>query len=258
MSEDHGQITCVTTVQERWERLDHSTFFGIPIAGFENAGRQQLTLLIMSGLEPQSKVLDIGCGVLRAGYWLIHFLDPHCYFGIEPHRERLETGRTMILEPESERVKQPSYDTNASFDSSVFGVKFDFFLAYSIWTHAPKPQIEVMLDNFLRDSNPGAVFLTTILPAVWPLHDYAGENWFGTSHESNVPGCIRHRISWIKDACRRRGLHVRKIGRERDGQTWLLIARDERRRLLFRTIWAESFMQGFINRIARARSILRQ
>ena len=248
----------MATLQERAERLDHSKFFGVPIFGFENAGRQQFALLIMSGLEPHSKVLDIGCGMLRAGYWLIHFLDPHCYFGIEPQRERLETGRTMILEPETERAKQPRYDTNASFDSSVFGVKFDFFLAYSIWTHASKPQIEVMLDNFLRDSNPGAVFLASILPAVWPLRDYRGEEWFGTSHESNVAGCIRHRMSWIKDACRRRSLHVHKIGRERDGQTWLQIARDERSRLLFRTIWGESLARRFMRRIARSRSSSQQ
>lgn len=229
----------MTTVQERAERLDPSKFFGVPIAGFENAGRQQFVLLVMAGLEPQSKVLDLGCGVLRAGYWLIHFLDPHCYYGIEPSRERLEMGRTLILEPETERVKQPRFDTNPDFDSSVFGVKFDFFIAYSIWTHASKPQIETMLDNFLRDSKPDAVFLTSILPAVWPRRDYRGKGWFGTSHESDQPGCIRHSLKWIGSECRRRGLRVRNLGRERDGQTWLQISRDSRTRLLFRTIWAE-------------------
>ena len=229
------------TVQERAERLDRSTFFGVPIAGFEKAGRQQFVLLLMAGLEPHSKVLDLGCGVLRAGYWLIHFLDPHCYFGIEPHRERLETGRTLLLEPDTERVKEPRFDTNPEFDSSVFGVKFDFFLAYSIWTHASKPQIEMMLDNFLRDSTPGAVFLTSVLPAVWPRRDYGRKGWFGTSHELGQPGCIRHSLKWIDDACRRRGLRVNNLGRERDGQTWLQISRESGARLLFRTIWAEWF-----------------
>lgn len=231
----------MTTLQERAERLDRSTFFGVPIAGFEKAGRQQLILLLMAGLEPHSKVLDLGCGVLRAGYWLIHFLDPHCYFGVEPSRERLETGRTLLLEPDTERVKQPRFDTNPEFDSGVFGVKFDFFLAYSIWTHASKPQIETMLDNFLRDSTPGAVFLTSVLPAVWRRRDYRGEGWFGTSHESSQPGCIRHSLRWIADACRRRGLRVCKLGRERDGQTWLQISRESGARILFRSIWAEWF-----------------
>jgi hypothetical protein len=241
----------MTTLQERAERLDRSKFFGVPIAGFERAGRQQLILLLMAGLEPHSTVLDLGCGVLRAGYWLIQFLDPHCYYGIEPHRERLETGRTFILEPDTERLKQPRFDTNPEFDSGVFDVKFDFFLAYSIWTHASKPQIETMLDNFLRDSKPGAVFLTSILPAVWPRHDYRGKRWFGTSHESDQPGCIRHSLNWIGSECRRRGLRVRRLGRERDGQTWLQISRNSGTRLLFRTIWVSSAIDRIFNLLHR-------
>jgi SAM-dependent methyltransferase len=229
----------MTNIRQRAERLDRSKFFGVPIAGFENAGRQQFILLLMAGLEPHSKVMDLGCGILRAGYWLIHFLDPHCYYGIEPHPERLEVGRTIILEPDTERTKHPHFDTNPSFDTGVFDVKVDFFLAYSIWTHASKPQIEVMLDNFLRDSKPGAVFLTSILPAVWPRRDYRGKTWFGTSHESDVPGTIRHRLKWIRTECRRRGLRMHRLGRERDGQTWLQISRDRGSKLLFRTIWAE-------------------
>lgn len=229
----------MTTVQQLAERLDTSKFFGVPIAGFENAGRQQLILLLMAGLEPASKVVDLGCGVLRAGYWLVHFLDPHCYYGIEPNSERLGAGMTMILEQETARAKYPRFDTNANFDTSVFGVKFDFFLAYSIWTHASKRQIEAMLDSVVRDSAPEAVFLTSILLASWRRRDYRGEKWFGTSHECDVPGCIHHDLRWVRQQCRRRGLRVRRLGRERDGQTWLQISRGNGRELLFRSIWAE-------------------
>jgi SAM-dependent methyltransferase len=245
----HDQIFSMTTVQERAERLDRSKFFGVPIAGFERAGRQQFILLVMAGLEPKSMVLDLGCGVLRAGYWLIQFLDPGCYYGIEPNRERIETGRRFILEPDIERVKQPRFDTNPEFDSGVFGVKFDFFLAYSIWTHASKPQIETMLDNFLRHSKPAGVFLTSILPADWARRDYRGKGWFGTSHESDQPGCIRHSLKWIRSECRRRGLRMRSLGRERDGQTWLQISRDSRNRLLFRTIWSDWAVVRLIRRL---------
>ena len=154
-----------------------------------------------------------------------------------------------ILEPDIESIKQPRFDTNPEFDSGVFDMKFDFFLAYSIWTHASKPQIETMLDNFLRDSNPGGVFLTSILPAVWPRRDYRGKGWFGTSHESDQPGCIRHSLKWIAGECRLRGLRVRRLGRERDGQTWLQISRDPGTRLLFRTIWSEWFVIRVLRRL---------
>ncbi len=241
----------LTSVQQRAEQLDPATFFGVPIAGFENGGRLQLILLLMSGLEPTSKVVDLGCGVLRAGYWLIHFLDPHCYHGIEPHIQRLEAGRDFMLEPETVQAKEPRFDTNANFDTSVFGVKFDFFLAYSIWTHAAKPQIETMLDGFVRDSAPGAVFLSSVLPAGWRDRDYRGTKWFGTSHESAVPGCIHHSLRWIRRECRRRGLHMRVLGPERDGQTWLHISRSDDQKLLFKTIWAEPLWMRLGSRLLR-------
>ncbi len=216
-------------MQERAERLRDGRFPGVPIDGFERGGREQLLFLLMSGLTPSSKVLDLGCGVLRAGYWLIHFLDPGCYFGIEPSAERLAAGCNVILEPDTLATKTPRFDSNAAFDTSVFGETFDYFLAYSIWTHASKAQIAVMLDGFVRDASADGVFLTTFLPAGWRHPDYDGESWVGTSHESTVAGCIRHSLRWIRQECRQRGLAVRVIGvDETHGQSWLHISRSGR------------------------------
>jgi SAM-dependent methyltransferase len=213
-------------LQTRAEALRNREFLGVPIDGFEQGGREQLIYLLMHGLSPASKVVDIGCGVLRAGYWLIHFLDPECYFGIEPSRERLDVGTGTVLEPETRAAKRPRFDTNASFDTSVFGETFDFFLAYSIWTHASRTQIRGMLDSFLRDASEDGVFLTTVLPARWWHRSYRGEGWVGTSHESKVSGCIRHSLSWIRRECGRRGLSFRVLGEDQThGQSWLRISR---------------------------------
>lgn len=240
-----------TTIQRRANALDSETFFGVPIPGFDRAGRSQIILLLMAGLEPASKVIDLGCGLLRGGYWLIHFLDPGCYHGIEPHTERLRTGIDRILESGVLTAKHPRFDTNPDFDTSVFGEKFDFILAYSIWTHASKRQIETMLDCFLRDSTPDGVFLASVLPATWPWRDYRDDRWFGTSHQSSVPGCIQHSLSWIRGACRQRNLSVRALGRELDGQLWLHVSRDRGRELLFRSIWFPSFWQRLRRGVGR-------
>lgn len=112
--------------------LGSRKFVGVPVTNFESAGREQLLYLLRAGLNPDSKVVDVGCGVLRAGYWLIQFLDAGCYCGIEPHRDRLEIGRNLILTPEALKLKHPRFDSNANFDASAFQEKFDFFLAYSI------------------------------------------------------------------------------------------------------------------------------
>jgi SAM-dependent methyltransferase len=216
-------------LQKRAEILGEKTFLGVPVQNFERGGRESLIYLLKAGLNPDSKVLDIGCGVLRGGYWLIHFLDPGCYCGIEPHLGRLKMGTETILEPEVLAAKSPRFDTNPRFDSSVFGEKFDFFLAYSVWTHASKPQIQAMLDSFLRDTKNGGVFLTSYLPSGWRRPDYQGDEWHGTSHESDVPGCIYHSLRWIKAECDRRGLITRQLGRDKTyGQSWIEITRRKR------------------------------
>ena len=213
-------------LQKKAEMLGEKTFLGVPVRDFEKGGRELLIYLLNVGLNPDSRVVDIGCGVLRGGYWLIHFLDPGCYCGIEPHAGRLEMGTRTILEPETLEVKRPRFDTNPHFDTSVFGEKFDFFLAYSVWTHASKPQIQAMLDSFLRDSKDGGIFLTSYLPAGWRYPDYQSDKWNGTSHESDVPGCIYHSLRWIKAECNRRGLVTRELGRDKTySQSWIEIKR---------------------------------
>ena len=216
-------------LQKKAEMLGEKTFLGVPVRDFEEGGRELFIYLLKAGLNPDSKLVDIGCGVLRGGYWLIHFLDPGCYFGIEAHAGRLGMGVNTILEAETLEAKRPRFDTNPRFDTSVFGEKFDFFLAYSIWTHASKPQIQTMLDSFLRDAKDGGVFLTSYLPAGWRRPDYKGDRWYGTSHESDTPGCIHHSLGWIKAECDRRGLVARGLGRDKTyGQDWLKITRRER------------------------------
>jgi hypothetical protein len=206
--------------------LAEKTFLGVPALDFERNGRDQLIYLLTAGLNPSSKVVDLGCGVLRGGYWLIHFLDPFGYCGIEPHQERLAMGINTILEREVLILKQPRFDSNPHFDTSVFGETFDFFLAYSIWTHACKEQIRSMLDAFLRDSKDEGLFLTTYLPATDEHLDYQGDTWIGTSHESDVAGWIYHSPSWIEAECDRKGLVVRELGQDRThGQFWLEIKR---------------------------------
>ena len=61
-------------------------FTGGPPQYFEIVGRLQLATLVREGIYPQSKVLDVGCGCLRGGYWVIHFLDPGCKAAPGRHR----------------------------------------------------------------------------------------------------------------------------------------------------------------------------
>jgi SAM-dependent methyltransferase len=201
-------------------------FVGVPPDTYAEGGRNQFIALLEAGLSPEASVLDIGCGTLRAGYWLIRFLGRDRYCGIEPARERVTLGLRYIV-PRNERWrKHPRFDFNAGFDTSVFRTTFDFFLAGSIWTHASKRQIERTLDGFVRDTTHAASFLTTYLPARRAEEDYRGTSWVGTGPQSSTPGVVRHSLEWIAEQCTSRGLTVEERPLPAfDSQFWLRIRR---------------------------------
>lgn len=215
------------TLIDHVKRLEEKgIFLGGPVHLFEKAGRNILTTLLNEGVYPYSKVLDVGCGCLRGGYWLIHFLEKNCYFGIEPNVDMIEQGCKILLEPDILNQKTPHFDYNDHFDFTVFGEKFDFIIARSIWTHTSKEQILKMLDGFVNTAHSDATFLTSYIRPSLFRKDYKGEKWVGKSHESNIPGIIRHSFRWIKSECLKRNLIAQEIKREDynfGGQTWLRI-----------------------------------
>lgn len=226
--------------QERSEQLAEKIFLGGPQEDFERVGRLSLEVLLHEGLRPSSRVLDVGCGALRVGYWLMRFLDRGHYFGIEPNREMLRTGLQELVEPEVVERAGARFAHNDDFDFSVFGEQFEFVFARSIWTHTAKAQISAMLSSFATSAAPGGVFLTSYHPAsAWfsygqrsprlkrllstlpldqlsPLllklpelsasHEYDGEQWVGRSHQSDQGGVVRHSLRWIAAAAADRGL----------------------------------------------------
>lgn len=217
-------------MQEIVRKFDSQGFFtGGPSECFESAGRLQLATLVREGIYPQMKVLDLGCGCLRGGYWLIHFLAAGCYFGIEPAAARLQQGIDHVIEPEVLKDKQPRFDTNDRFDMGVFGVKFDIVLARSVWSHASKGQIVTMLDQFVANSTPDAFFLTSYLPAgMFKGRDYKGDSWRGRSHQSDQGGLVQHSFRWVKEQVENRRMFVRQLpDLVFRGQHWLKICRSQ-------------------------------
>lgn len=214
-------------LQHRAERLAQDQFLGGPVETFEAIGRLQLIALLRCGLYPDSRVLDLGCGSLRGGYWLVHFLRPERYFGIEPNAAMLEVGKNEILGAELLAEKRPDFLTNENFDPAEFGVEFDFFLARSIWTHASREQIEQMLDAFARYGAGDSVFLTSFLPAEHGETGYSDTDWVGRSHESDTRGVVRHELKWIETECGKRNFSLQELSVDRKRQVWLLIAQGE-------------------------------
>lgn len=212
-------------IQAKGELIDKEVFNGGPIDSFSEIGRLYLITLLKIGLHPGSKVLDVGCGALRGGYWIINFLSPNNYYGIEPNVEMLNVGKRVMLGEELLEEKKPSFDHNSDFDFSVFNSKFDFVVARSIWSHTSKSQIQKMLDSFVDNSNPDGVFLTSYLRPFSSKDDYKGSDWVGKSHESNEVGIVFHSFSWIESECQKRNLKVQELKFDFYSQIWLHISK---------------------------------
>jgi hypothetical protein len=173
----------------------------------------------------------------------MRLLDPGHYFGIEPNQEMLNLGLRELVEPEIAERAEAHFSSNDDFDFSVFGEKFDFVVARSIWTHASRDQISAMLASFAATAAPNGVFLTSYYPAgLWftvgqrwhqlqrvvpilplaemtPLlarapslagsREYLNDGWIGRSHACDERGAARHSLRWIVPEAARHGLNVR-------------------------------------------------
>ena len=184
-------------------------FSGGPDARFEQVGRQTLAKSISLGMMPDDKVLDIGAGSLRVGWWFVQYLKAENYYAVEPVRKRIN-GAADIL----------GVDINVFYndDWEFPEVEFDFVIARSIWTHAAKWMIAKMLSEFRENSSQDGKFLTSVGLTESEEQDYEGSEWLAG------PPLVRHSLDWIERECARNGLRVETSG-QLYKQTWLLITR---------------------------------
>ncbi len=77
-----------------------------------------------------------------------------------------------------------------------------------------------MLDAFVGVRTPKGLMAVSVRLGA---RNNRAEHWVGRSHESDVPGMVSYRLSWIRSLCRDRDLEVTPFGEVINGQTWLLV-----------------------------------
>src|SRR4030095_8466757 len=115
---------------------------------WEEAGRLQLEFLQREGLTPQSTLLDVGCGCLRAGVQFVRFLEPGRYYGIDVNASLIRAGLEQevpgggvgvrLERPRRVSAERPAPDrllVTGAFEGRRCGVPFDYALAQSVFTH---------------------------------------------------------------------------------------------------------------------------
>jgi 2-polyprenyl-3-methyl-5-hydroxy-6-metoxy-1,4-benzoquinol methylase len=136
---------------------------------WDEMGTLQLEFLIARGLRPEHRLLDVGCGSLRAGIRFVDYLAPEGYYGIDINQTLLDAGYEHELSEEL-RSKLPRDHLRATdrFDGD-FGIPFDFAIAQSVFTHISLNQIRLCLFRVAKVMPPGGRFFASYFEAP-PAH----------------------------------------------------------------------------------------
>jgi SAM-dependent methyltransferase len=215
------------TIAEVARRIASDTggFTGGNAELFEEVGRFTLQSLRQNGLAPHHRVLDVGCGTLRLGYFLVRYLDPDRYFGIEPVPKYLAAGLAHAIGSELQATKRPRFSRSKDFDFSAFNVAFDYVVARSIFSHASPAMIAAMMDAFRDNSSEDAVMLASWRPTLPKHRDL---DVFESEESGDEWRFRRYRLEYLQEMARARGLFADRFGDVFNGQVWLRLARRDR------------------------------
>lgn len=191
-----------------------------PPAQYDIMGAAQFRLLCALGLRANHRLLDFGCGSLRAGRLFLAYLDRGCYFAVEPNTWLIEEAVKNQLGQDMIALKNPHFNDNTEFKTNVFGgQQFDFILAQSVFSHAGGGLISTALANFRESLDTGGLIAATFIEAD---ADFAGEGWV-------YPDCVGYTTAGIQGFIDGAGLFGRRIPWYHPRQSWYLLAKSRKR-----------------------------
>ncbi|MGB3681470.1 MAG: class I SAM-dependent methyltransferase [Rubrobacteraceae bacterium] len=168
----------------------------------------QVSLLLAAGLRENHRLVDVGCGSLRAGRMLIPYLRPGCYFGVEPNEWVVEEGIEHELGRDLVRLKQPTFRYVDDFSVGGFGVDFDFALAQSIFTHTYPDLALTGLRGIAEGLAPEGKLFANFMES--ESTNAAGNGWL-------YPGCVPYTWEDMRDLIEESGLVARLLGWTKGG-----------------------------------------
>lgn len=197
----------------------HYRAFVGPTHRYDLMSANQFMVLCRLELREDHTLLDIGCGSLRAGRLLMAYLLPGRYFGIEPESWVLDEGIREEVGREFINLKRPTFDHNREFELGVFGRRFDFMLAQSIFTHTPITQIRKCFAEAASALAPNGLFAATFKRGD---NEYGGDAWI-------YPDQAHYTEETIARLATEAGLCATFPDFEHPGeQTWFVLSRKER------------------------------
>ena len=197
----------------------HYTAYVGPPTQYDFMGATQFRLLCALGLREHHRLLDFGCGSLRAGRLFIPYLSAGNYFAIEPNRWLIEDAVEREIGDDLVRIKRPTFLHHDSFDCKAFGVSFDYIVAQSIFSHCGRDLIAKALAEFAACLGDGGIAAVTFVHAAPGEDDCDAKGWV-------YPDSVAYRPETILEAIREAGLHGRAIPWYHPRQSWYVLSND--------------------------------
>ncbi|MGW1026677.1 class I SAM-dependent methyltransferase [Streptomyces sp. NPDC002577] len=121
-------------------------------------GQLQFDYLLQHGLKPEDRMLEIGCGNLRAGWRFIQHLDPGHYYGIDISPDILiEAKKTLVRYRLQDKLPHLTPVDNLKLDF-LPDAHFTKVHAHSVFSHSPLHVIDECLSHVGRILAPGGFF----------------------------------------------------------------------------------------------------
>ncbi|MGI5348894.1 class I SAM-dependent methyltransferase [Streptomyces sp. CA-250714] len=141
-------------------------------------GRLQFDYLLGHGLAPSARMLDIGCGNLRAGWRFIDYLEPGNYYGIDISPDVLIAAKRTLTE-QGLQAKLPHLTLTQDLKLDFLPeAHFDVVHAHSVFSHSPLHVIEECLAHVGRVLAPGGFFDFTFDRTVGTEHQVLREDFY--------------------------------------------------------------------------------
>jgi len=155
-----GKYSKIELDEEAIERGVYKNYLGGGAEKWESRGLFQLSLLRAAGMLPSSRLLDVGCGPIRAGVHFISFLNEGNYYGVDYNNSFIKTASLLVTE-KGLSGKHPTLKVISDFDLSALSQKFDFVNVFSVLNHCDDQQRRLFFENVCKCLAPDAkIYLT--------------------------------------------------------------------------------------------------
>jgi len=182
------------TLEQRLLAEEHHRFYGRPWC----LGRDHFDYLISRGLKPEHRFLDVGCGALRTGIWIIPYLDTGHYFGIDADLTGLLAGAQYEIPFHRFEPKRPRLLHSDRFELNRWNEHFDWIFAFGVIQHLEPELQRVALSRMAEVlAIEGRIVITPFVP--FDGRELEGVFGLQIMHEVvTKPRLFSNDITWIE------------------------------------------------------------